>query len=42
MALAQLIGAYGALDLKERALWIPAGLVVVAAVLVMRSPAQSS
>lgn len=37
-----LIGAYGALDLRERALWIPAGLVVVAAVLVVRSPAQLS
>ncbi|MFZ0517152.1 MAG: YoaK family protein [Acidobacteriaceae bacterium] len=37
-----LIGAYSALDLKERALWIPAGLVVLAAFLVLRSPAQSS
>ena len=36
------IGAYGALNLRERALWIPAGLVMVAAMLVMRSPAQSS
>ncbi len=35
-----LIGAYGALDLKEKALWIPAGLVVVAAVMVMRSRPQ--
>jgi uncharacterized membrane protein YoaK (UPF0700 family) len=32
-----LMGAYGALDLREKALWIPAGLVVVAAVMVMRS-----
>jgi uncharacterized membrane protein YoaK (UPF0700 family) len=31
-----LMGAYGALNLKEKALWIPAGLVVVAAIMVMR------
>jgi uncharacterized membrane protein YoaK (UPF0700 family) len=37
-----LVGAFGALELKEKSLWIPAGLVVVAAVLVLRSPAQSS
>ena len=37
-----LIGAYGALDLREKALWIPAGLVAFAAALVMRSPTQSS
>lgn len=37
-----LIGAYGALDLRERALWIPAGLVVLAALMVLRSPAQAS
>jgi uncharacterized membrane protein YoaK (UPF0700 family) len=36
------IGAFGALGLKEKALWIPAGLVALAAVLVMRSPTQSS
>ena len=36
-----LMGAYGALDLKEKSLWIPAGLVVVAAVMVMRSQQQS-
>jgi uncharacterized membrane protein YoaK (UPF0700 family) len=35
--LGALIGAYGALALKEKALWIPAGLVVVAAAMVMRS-----
>ena len=35
--LGALIGAFAALDLKEKALWIPAGLVVVAAALVMRS-----
>jgi uncharacterized membrane protein YoaK (UPF0700 family) len=35
-----LIGAYGALDLKEKALWIPAGLVVLAAIMVMRSRPQ--
>jgi uncharacterized membrane protein YoaK (UPF0700 family) len=32
-----LIGAYSALDLKEKALWIPAGLVLAAAAMVMRS-----
>ncbi|HET9099203.1 MAG TPA: YoaK family protein [Acidobacteriaceae bacterium] len=32
-----MMGAYGALDLKEKALWIPAGLVVLAAVMVIRS-----
>lgn len=37
-----LMGAFGALDLRENALWIPAGLVVVASVMVLRSPAQSS
>jgi uncharacterized membrane protein YoaK (UPF0700 family) len=37
-----LMGAYGALDLKVQSLWIPAGLVVLAAVLVMRAQARSS
>lgn len=39
-----LIGAYEALALKEKALWIPAGLVLVAAAMVMRSrcPAEPS
>ncbi|HTU49570.1 MAG TPA: YoaK family protein [Acidobacteriaceae bacterium] len=37
-----LMGAYGAIDLRERALWIPAGLVVLAAAMVLRSPTQSS
>jgi len=37
-----LMGAYGALELKEKALWIPAGLVVAAAVMVVRMPAQPS
>jgi uncharacterized membrane protein YoaK (UPF0700 family) len=32
-----LIGAFGALALKEKALWIPAGLAIVAAAMVMRS-----
>lgn len=32
-----LIGAFAALHLRERALWIPAGLVVVAAGMVVRS-----
>jgi uncharacterized membrane protein YoaK (UPF0700 family) len=35
-----LIGAYGALHLREKTLWIPAGLVVIAAVIVMRSRPQ--
>jgi uncharacterized membrane protein YoaK (UPF0700 family) len=35
--LGALIGAYGALALKEKALWIPAGFVLVAAVMVVRS-----
>jgi uncharacterized membrane protein YoaK (UPF0700 family) len=34
------IGAFGALELKEKALLIPAGLVVLAATLVLRMPAQ--
>jgi uncharacterized membrane protein YoaK (UPF0700 family) len=33
-----LLGAYGALHLKEKALWIPAALVVLAAAIVVRSP----
>jgi uncharacterized membrane protein YoaK (UPF0700 family) len=37
-----LMGAFGAFHLAEKALWIPAGLVAVAAVLVMRSPMQST
>lgn len=37
-----LIGAYGALSLREKALWIPAGLVLAAVVMVMQSPARSS
>ncbi len=37
-----LIGACGALALREKAVWIPAGLVLAAAMMVMRSPAQSS
>ncbi|HZC43755.1 MAG TPA: YoaK family protein [Acidobacteriaceae bacterium] len=37
-----LIGAFAALNLREKALWIPAGLVVLAAVMVMRSQARSS
>lgn len=37
-----LLGAYGALHLRERALWIPAGLVVLAAAMVVRMAAQSS
>jgi len=35
-----LMGAYGALELKEKALWIPAGLVVAAAVMVLRMTPQ--
>ncbi|MGC1870272.1 MAG: YoaK family protein [Acidobacteriaceae bacterium] len=37
-----LMGAYGAIDLREKALWIPAGLVVLAAAMVLRSRVQSS
>jgi uncharacterized membrane protein YoaK (UPF0700 family) len=37
-----LMGAYGALHLRENALWIPAGLVALAAAMVMRSPAQQA
>lgn len=37
-----LLGAYGALDLQEKALWIPAGIVVLAAVMVVRMPPQPS
>jgi uncharacterized membrane protein YoaK (UPF0700 family) len=32
-----LLGAAGALNLKEKSLWIPAGLVALAAVIVLRS-----
>jgi uncharacterized membrane protein YoaK (UPF0700 family) len=39
-AVGALLGAYGALHLREQALWIPAGLVVVATGMVLRSPAQ--
>lgn len=39
-AVGALLGAYGALHVKEQALWIPAGLVVVATGMVLRSPAQ--
>jgi uncharacterized membrane protein YoaK (UPF0700 family) len=35
-----LLGAYGALQWKEKALWIPAALVVLAAAMVMRLPAR--
>lgn len=37
-----LIGAFGALDLQEKALWIPAGFLVLAAVMVVRMPPQPS
>ncbi|MES2219820.1 MAG: YoaK family protein [Acidobacteriota bacterium] len=37
-----LIGACGAFALREKALWIPAGLTMAAAAMVMRSPAQPS
>jgi uncharacterized membrane protein YoaK (UPF0700 family) len=37
-----LLGAYGALHLKEKALWIPAALVVLAAAMVMRLPARQA
>lgn len=39
-AVGALLGAYGALHVKEQALWIPAGLVVVATGMVLRSPTQ--
>jgi uncharacterized membrane protein YoaK (UPF0700 family) len=39
-AVGALLGAYGALHLREKALWIPAGLVAVAAAMLARSPAQ--
>lgn len=37
-----LMGAYGALHLRENALWIPAALVAVAAAMVMRSTEQQA
>jgi uncharacterized membrane protein YoaK (UPF0700 family) len=37
-AVGALLGAFGALHLKEKALWIPAGLVVVAAMMLLRMP----
>lgn len=41
-AVGALMGAEGALHLREQALWIPAGLVVLATGMVLRSPAQRS
>ncbi len=41
-AVGALLGAYGALYLREQVLWIPAGLVVLAATLVMRSPVKQT
>ena len=40
-AVGALLGAFGALHLAERALWIPAGLVLLAATMVVRMPASS-
>lgn len=37
-----LMGAFGAFDLAEKALWIPAGFVAVAAAMVVRLPVQPS
>ncbi|MGC1782659.1 MAG: YoaK family protein [Acidobacteriaceae bacterium] len=39
-ALGALLGAYGALHFKDKALWLPAGLVAIAAGIVARSPSQ--
>lgn len=39
-AIGALLGAYGAWHFAERALWIPAGFVVLAAAFVIRSPSQ--
>jgi uncharacterized membrane protein YoaK (UPF0700 family) len=39
-AVGALLGVYGALHLREQAVWIPAGLVVVAMGMVLRSSAQ--
>lgn len=40
--LGALLGAYGALHFKDKALWLPAGLVAIAAGIVARSPSQES
>jgi uncharacterized membrane protein YoaK (UPF0700 family) len=40
--LGALVGALGASHFAHNALWIPAGLAIVAAVLVLQSPAQES
>ena len=39
-AIGALMGAYGASHFAERALWIPAGLVVLAAAIVLQSPVR--
>lgn len=39
-AIGALLGAYGASHFAERALWIPAGFVVLAAIIVLRSSQQ--
>ncbi|HVC90974.1 MAG TPA: hypothetical protein VND66_10175 [Acidobacteriaceae bacterium] len=37
-----MLGAYCAFHFGEKALWMPAGLVVVAAVMVQQPPAQTN
>ncbi len=39
-AMGALLGAFGALQFPDKALWIPAGLTILAAVLVLKSPGQ--
>ncbi len=41
-AVGALLGAYGAMHYAEKALWIPAGLATLAAILVLRSPARKT